>query len=91
VKPAAGISGIQRGNMKGEINELATHIENKNIRDLQKGINEFKKGYQPRIYLLNYDELTDSHKFFNRLKNYFSQLSNVHRVSNFRQIKMHTL
>jgi hypothetical protein len=35
--------------LKGKINELETNNKNKNIRDLYKGINEFKKGYQPRI------------------------------------------
>jgi hypothetical protein len=30
------------------INELETNSKNKNIRDLYRGINDFKKGYQPR-------------------------------------------
>jgi hypothetical protein len=30
---------------KDKINELATHRKNKNIRDLLRGINEFKKRY----------------------------------------------
>jgi prefoldin subunit 5 len=38
--------------LKDKINELATHSENKNIRDLYRGINELKKGYQPRTYLV---------------------------------------
>jgi hypothetical protein len=42
----AGTSGIKRGN------ELATNSTNKNIRDLYRGINEFKKGYQPRTNLV---------------------------------------
>jgi hypothetical protein len=29
--------------------ELETNNKNQNIRDLSRGINEFKKGYQPRI------------------------------------------
>jgi hypothetical protein len=32
---------------KGRINELAANSKNKNIRDLYRGINEFKIGYQP--------------------------------------------
>jgi hypothetical protein len=49
VKPA-GISGIKkkREYLKNKIDELATNSENKNIRDLYRGINYFKKGYQPR-------------------------------------------
>jgi hypothetical protein len=31
--------------LKDKINELATHSNNKNIRDLCRGTNEFKKGY----------------------------------------------
>jgi hypothetical protein len=31
--------------VKGRINELETIIKNKSIRDLYRGINEFKKGY----------------------------------------------
>jgi hypothetical protein len=39
----------KREYLKGKINELETSNKNKNIRDLYRGINEFKKGYQPRI------------------------------------------
>jgi hypothetical protein len=34
--------------------------------------------------------LADSHNILNRWKNYFSQLLNVHRVSDVRQIEIHT-
>jgi hypothetical protein len=34
----------KREYLKGEINELATQSKNKNIRDLYRGINKFKKG-----------------------------------------------
>jgi hypothetical protein len=36
------------------------------------------------------DLLADSQKVLNRWKNYFSQLLNVHRVNDVRQIEMHT-
>jgi hypothetical protein len=36
---------------KDKINELESNSKNKNIRDLYRGINEFKKGYQPRTNL----------------------------------------
>jgi hypothetical protein len=39
----------QREYVKDKVNELATHSKNKNIQDLYRGINEFKKGYQPRM------------------------------------------
>jgi hypothetical protein len=39
----------KRKYMKDKINELAKNIKNKNIRDLYRGLNRFKRGYQPRI------------------------------------------
>jgi hypothetical protein len=38
----------------------------------------------------NGDLLADSHNMLNRWKNYFSQLLNVHRVSEVRIIEIHT-
>jgi hypothetical protein len=57
--------------------------KNKNITCLYRGINEFKRGYQPRSNLVKDktgDLLADSHNISNTWKNYFSQLLNVHRV-----------
>jgi hypothetical protein len=86
------------GNKKGEylkdkINELAKNSKNKNIRDLYRGINGFKRGYQPRNSLVkdeNGNLLADSHNTLNRWKNYFSQLLNVYNVSDVRQIEVDT-
>jgi hypothetical protein len=75
--------------LKGKINELATNSQNKNIRDLYRGINELKKGYQHRSNLVkdeNGDLLADSNTILNRWKSYFSQLLNVNDVSDVRQI-----
>jgi hypothetical protein len=33
--------------LKGKINEIETNNKNKSIRDFYRGINEFKKRYQP--------------------------------------------
>jgi hypothetical protein len=66
--------------LKNKINELETNSKNKNIRDLYRGINEFKKGYQPRTNMVkeeNGDLLTDFHSILNRWNNYFCQLLNV--------------
>jgi uncharacterized protein YaaR (DUF327 family) len=73
----------KREYLKGKINELATNSKNKNIRDLYRGINEFKRGYQPRNNLVKDEngDLADSHNVLNRWKNYFSQLLNMHNVS----------
>jgi hypothetical protein len=39
----------KREYLKGKINELEANNKNKNVRDLYRGINEFKKGYRSRI------------------------------------------
>jgi hypothetical protein len=50
---AADISGkIERKYMEDRINELATQSKSKNITELYRGMNEFKKGYQPRTDLV---------------------------------------
>jgi hypothetical protein len=54
---------------------LAMNSKSKNIRDLYRGINELKRGYQLRNNLVkdeNGDLLADSHNILNRWKNYFS-------------------
>jgi hypothetical protein len=38
----------KREYLKGKINEPTMNSKNKNIRDLYRGINEFKRGCQPR-------------------------------------------
>jgi hypothetical protein len=38
----------KREYLKDKIKELESNSKNKNIRDVYRGINEFKKGYQPR-------------------------------------------
>jgi hypothetical protein len=74
--------------LKGKINELAGNSKNKNIRDLYRGINEFKRGYQPRSNLVkdeNGDLLVDSNTILNRWKSYCYQLLKFHDVSDIRQ------
>jgi hypothetical protein len=39
----------KREYLKVKINELATNSRNRNIKDLYRGINEFKRGYQSGI------------------------------------------
>jgi flagellar basal body rod protein FlgC len=43
----------KREYLKDKIDELATNSKNKNIRDLYRGTNDFKRGYQPRSNLVN--------------------------------------
>jgi hypothetical protein len=42
----------KRGYLKVKINELATNSKKKNITDLYRGINKFKRGYQPKSNLV---------------------------------------
>jgi hypothetical protein len=42
----------KREYLKDKINELESKSKNKNIRDLYRGITEFKKGYQGRTNLV---------------------------------------
>jgi hypothetical protein len=66
---------------------------NKNIRDLYRGINKFKRSYQPRNSLSKDEKgdlLSETHSIFNMWNNYFSQLLNVHKVSDARQMEIHT-
>jgi hypothetical protein len=79
--------------LKGKINELAINSKNKNNGDLYRGINEFKRGYQPRSNLNkdeNADLLADFNTLVNRWKSYFSQVLNVHNFSDLRQMEIHT-
>jgi hypothetical protein len=57
--------------LKYKINELVTSSKHKNVRDLYEGINELRRGYQPRSNLVkdeNSDLLADSHSILNRWK-----------------------
>ena len=60
---------------------------------MYRGINDFKKVYQPRTNIVkdeNVELVTDSHSILARWKNHFSQLLNVHGVSDVRQTEIHT-
>jgi hypothetical protein len=73
--------------MKAKIEELETNTKIKIIRDMYRVINNFKKGYQPRTNIVKdekCDLVTDSHSNVSKWRNYFSQLLNVHGVSDVR-------
>jgi hypothetical protein len=73
----------EREYVKDKINDLESNSKNKNITDLHRGINEFKKVYRPRTNLVKdekSDLLVDPHKTVNRWMNYFCQLLNVQPV-----------
>jgi hypothetical protein len=79
--------------LKDRTDELATNNKNKNVKDPYRGINDFKRDYQPRSNLVKFengDLLADSNNILNRWKNYFPKLLNIHRVNDVRQIEIHT-
>jgi hypothetical protein len=78
---------------KDKINELGKNSRNKNIRDLYRGINDFKKGYQPRPNVVKDEKgdlVADSQSILARWRNHFSQLLNVQGVNDVRQTEVHT-
>jgi hypothetical protein len=78
--------------VKGKINEVETNNRNKNTRYLYRGINEFKRGYQPRINIIkdeNGNLLAGPQSILNRWKNFFNQVLNVHGVHDIRQMDIH--
>jgi len=79
--------------LKAKIDELETNSKKKNIRYLYRNINDFKKGYQPRTTIVKdekSDLVTDSHSILARWRNHFSELFNVHGISNVTQHCMYT-
>jgi hypothetical protein len=79
--------------VKDKINEPAMNSKNNNIRDLYRGISEFTRHYHPRNNLVedrNGDLLADSNTIVNRWKSYFSQLLNVHNISDVRLTEIYT-
>jgi hypothetical protein len=59
---------------------------------LYRGINDVKKGYQPRTRIVKDEKgdlVADSHSIMVRWKNVFSQILNVHGVSDVRQAEIH--
>jgi len=60
---------------------------------LYRGINDFKKGYQPRCNIVKDEKgdlVADSHSIVARWRNYFSQLFNVHGIKDVGQAEIHT-
>jgi len=83
--------------------EVSRHFRNKkkaylrakiqNIRDLYRGISDFKKGYQPRCNIVKDEKgdlVADSHGLVARWRKYFSQIFNVHGVKDVGQAEIPT-
>ena len=79
--------------LRAKIEELVTNSKIKNIRDLYRGINDFKKGYQPRCNIVKDEKgdlVADSHSIVDRWRKYFSQLLNVHGVKDVGRVEIPT-
>ena len=79
--------------LRAKIEELETKSKINNIRDLYRGINDMKKGFQPRTRIVKDEKgdlVADSHSIMARWRNYFSQMLNVHGVSDVKQAEIHT-
>jgi hypothetical protein len=69
-----------------------TNNKNKSIRELYRGINEFKKGYQPTINIVkdkNGNLLADPQSVLNRWKNFFNQVLNICGIYDVRHMDIH--
>jgi len=79
--------------LKAKIEVLVTNSKIKNIRDLYRGISDFKKGSLHRTNIVKDEQgdlVADSHSILARWRNHFSQLLNIHGVKDVRQTKLHT-
>jgi hypothetical protein len=77
--------------LKARINEPETNSKNENIRDLYRGINDFKRGTSLRTNVVKDEKgdlVADSHSVLSGCRNHFFQLLNVHGV-NVRQSEVH--
>jgi len=62
----------EKAYLKAKIEELETNNKIKNIRDLYRGINNFKKGCQPRTNIVKDEKgvlVADSHSILARWRN----------------------
>jgi hypothetical protein len=79
--------------LKAKIEELETNSKIKNFRDWYRVVNDFKKGYQPRTNIVKDEKgdlVAESHIILASWRKYFSQLLNVHEVSDARQKETHS-
>ena len=77
-----------KGYLKSKIEDLETNSKIKNIRDLYRGISDFKKGYQPRTNIVKGETgnlVIGFYSILDKCRDYFSQPLNTHRVHYVRQ------
>jgi hypothetical protein len=77
--------------LKSEIEEIETNSKINNNRVLYIGINDVKKGYQPRTRIVKDEKgdlIVDSYSIIARWRIFISQLLNVHGVCGVRQAQI---
>ena len=78
--------------LRAKTEELGTNSKINNIRELYRVINDMKKGNQPITRIVKDEKgdwVADSHSIMARWRNYFSQILNVHGLSDVRQAEIH--
>ena len=76
-----------------KVNKLEKNGKRQNVREMYKVINEFKKGYQPHIYVIKKDDFTivaDKSSILNRWKQFYKNLLNVHQSSFLERSEIYT-
>ena len=79
--------------MKAKVNKLEENSENKNIREMYKGISKFKKGYQPRAYVIKKHDGTivaDTNSILSRWERFHSNLLNVNQSTSIEESEILT-
>jgi len=79
--------------LRAKMEKLEPNSKIQNIRDLYRGISDFKKGYQPRSNIVKDEKgdlVADSHSIVARWRNCFSQLFNLHGFKDAGQAEIHT-
>ena len=64
----------KKGYLKANFEKLDINSKINNIRDLHRNINDFKKGYQLRTFIVKDEKgdlFSDSHSVMTRWRNYF--------------------
>jgi hypothetical protein len=79
--------------VKAKMDGLETNSKTKNIRDVYRGISDFKKGYQPRTNILQdvkCDLVTDFRSILARQRKHFLRVFNVRGINDVRLTDIQT-
>ena len=80
--------------MKAKVNKLEENSKNKNIREMYKGINELKKGYQPHAYVIKKHDDTivaDTTGILSRWERFYSNLLNFNQSTSHEGSEVYTV